>query len=170
MCIPGNEFLEFSKFSISRLEPEYLNTFQKTLIYLLIDWHFNFLPVFKTQQLCITMGDGGGWAEPSWFPITQVKRSRLALMWHGGRREYCQTLLVAKLVKAGTKFPVQWWHSYEAPFEVSILPWWWCFLHSQWDVYGVDEISTFDAMTHFYFAQDFLCDCIVCWKGSRVRM
>jgi len=41
--IPGNEFLDYSKFSISRLEPEYLNTFQKTLIYLLIDWPFNFL-------------------------------------------------------------------------------------------------------------------------------
>ena len=40
MCIPGNDFSEFSKFSISRLEPEYLNTFQKTIIYLLIDWPF----------------------------------------------------------------------------------------------------------------------------------
>ena len=57
-CIPGNEFSEFSKFRISRLEPEYLNTFQKTLIYLLIDWPFNFLPVFNARPLH-TMGDGG---------------------------------------------------------------------------------------------------------------
>jgi len=44
--------LELPKFSISRLEPEFLNTFQENLIYLLINWWpFNFLPVFHATPL-----------------------------------------------------------------------------------------------------------------------
>ena len=59
--------------------------------------------------------------------------------------------LGATLVKAGTRVPVQWWHSYEAPFEVSIYPGGGAFLTVSVIVYGVNEISAFDAMTHFYF-------------------
>jgi len=54
-------------------------------------------------------------------------------------------------VKAGTISPVQWLLSYEAPFEDSIYPGGGAFFAVSVIVYGVDEISAFDAMTHFYF-------------------
>ena len=50
---------------------------------------------------------------------------------------------------------MQWLLSYEAPFEDSIYPGGGAFFTVSVIVYGVDEISAFDAMTHFYlFAQD----------------
>ena len=62
-CVPGSWVYsrkrilrEFSKFSISRLEPEYLNTFQKTLIYRLIDWPFNIFSLKVVQYLAFGFG------------------------------------------------------------------------------------------------------------------
>jgi len=43
--------LELPKLCIFTLEPEFLNTFQENLIYLLIHWPFNFLPVFHVTPL-----------------------------------------------------------------------------------------------------------------------
>ena len=46
---------------------------------------------------------------------------------------------------------MQWLLSYEAPFEDSIYPGGGAFFMVSVIVYGVDEISALDAMTHFYF-------------------
>ena len=46
---------------------------------------------------------------------------------------------------------MQWLLSYEAPFEDSIYPGGGAFFTVSVIVYGVDEISASNAMTHFYF-------------------
>lgn len=51
-------FFGLLEFSISRLEsPEYLKTFQKTLIYLLIDWPFNVLPATSIPMTIMIPSD-----------------------------------------------------------------------------------------------------------------
>ena len=48
---------------------------------------------------------------------------------------------------------MQWLLSYEAPFEDSIYPGGGAFFMVSVIVYGLDEMSAFDLMTHFYFME-----------------
>ena len=48
---------------------------------------------------------------------------------------------------------MQWLLSYEAPFEDSIYPGGDALFMVSVIVYGFDEMSAFDLMTHFYFME-----------------
>jgi len=86
----------FSDSAISRgLEPEHLNTFQKTLIYLLIDGPFNFLRatclpaqlLMSRTVLAIEL-----------YPVQQDKDSHVVFQKAVTSNSYCRCLIVGKWI------------------------------------------------------------------------